>query len=247
MIDGKSALQSSNRDEDTPSRLGFLGRTGIWAGALAAGRLGNDQAGADSRVEPATWVQQFIDRFGRTPPFSFRYGDQPSARLLVRWRLVHRDTPIDSTRTEHTFTWTEPGAGLIARCVLIEYHDFPTVEMPMARGVSRPDHRLDLSNLGNPDHSARVLTGKCDAVWLDHDDGVGAEDTLCFRPQIGYPAIAQRTPSFEAHLAASPLEQRNGIHPVMVAAGVEDAIHIATVAVDSYRPARPLVAAPWMK
>ncbi len=63
-----------------------------------------------------------------SPPFSFTYGGQPSAELLKTWEVKRTLQTLDDQRTEHTFAATDPQTGLVIRCVVIEYHDFPTVE-----------------------------------------------------------------------------------------------------------------------
>jgi alpha-galactosidase len=65
-------------------------------------------------------------------PFSFTYGERPSAELLPSWRVERNarelSDPRHGTRTEHTLVYTDPSTRLQVRCVGIEYHDFPTVE-----------------------------------------------------------------------------------------------------------------------
>jgi alpha-galactosidase len=62
------------------------------------------------------------------PPFSFFYDGKPSTELLQRWPISRDTQKLDAQRTEHTLIYTDPAGGLQVRCVLIEYHDFPTVE-----------------------------------------------------------------------------------------------------------------------
>ncbi len=61
-------------------------------------------------------------------PFSFRYGNQPSAELLKTWELKRSVLRLDNFRIEHTLTYTDPKTGLVVRCVGIAYDDFPVVE-----------------------------------------------------------------------------------------------------------------------
>ncbi len=62
------------------------------------------------------------------PPFSFIYDGKPAGQLMKDWKLERAARKLDDQRTEHTSTWTDPGTGLVVRCVAIEYHAFPTVE-----------------------------------------------------------------------------------------------------------------------
>jgi alpha-galactosidase len=62
------------------------------------------------------------------PPFSFVYGGKPSDHLLSGWRLAQTVEKLDAQRTRRTQTYTDPNTGLVVRCVMIEYRDYPTVE-----------------------------------------------------------------------------------------------------------------------
>jgi alpha-galactosidase len=62
------------------------------------------------------------------PPFSFVYDGKSSAELLKSWKTNCTSQKLDSQRTEHTLTYSDPAGGLEVRCVGVEYLDFPTVE-----------------------------------------------------------------------------------------------------------------------
>ena len=62
------------------------------------------------------------------PPFSFVYGGSPSAQLLASWQVTRSQRALDAGRTEHIVTYGDPETGLEARCVALEYHEFPVVE-----------------------------------------------------------------------------------------------------------------------
>jgi alpha-galactosidase len=97
-----------------------------------------DQADwADARVTLAdgstAWLGDMPDGPLRAPftadvPFSFRYHDRPSSYLLKTWESARSSRRLDDNRTEHTLTYTDPGSGLVVRCVAVEYRDFPVVE-----------------------------------------------------------------------------------------------------------------------
>lgn len=80
-----------------------------------------------------------VERFGDAekapsaePPFSFKYGDQPSMTFLKTWELKRATRRLDEDRREYTLTYRDPKAGLAVRCVAIEYRDFPTVEWTLS-------------------------------------------------------------------------------------------------------------------
>jgi len=62
------------------------------------------------------------------PPFSFVYGGRSSDSLLGSWRLDESSRHLDRNRTQRTQAYTDPQTGLVVRCEIVEYHDFPTVE-----------------------------------------------------------------------------------------------------------------------
>jgi len=62
------------------------------------------------------------------PPFSFYFDGKPSTELLKHWQVKRDTQKLDAQRTEHKLVYTDSESGFQIRCVLIEYHDFPTVE-----------------------------------------------------------------------------------------------------------------------
>ena len=61
-------------------------------------------------------------------PISFVYGGQTSDNLLALWPKKTSKKKLDSSRTQHTLTWTDPRTGLEVRCVAVEYNDYPVAE-----------------------------------------------------------------------------------------------------------------------
>ncbi|MBN2021647.1 MAG: alpha-galactosidase [Pirellulales bacterium] len=62
------------------------------------------------------------------PPFSFTYGDKPSAECLKAWKAERTTRKLDEARTERVVTYADPATGLVVTCRAVEYRDFPTVE-----------------------------------------------------------------------------------------------------------------------
>jgi alpha-galactosidase len=125
--------RSHAEGDPTLSRKRFVGLTGAWAAMIALGRAAvtgssRAQAAARADADPAQRAAHFMEQFEQQPPFSFRYGGQSSAMILARWPRTHRRARLDAGRTQHTLTWSEPGGGLVVRCVVMEYHDFPTID-----------------------------------------------------------------------------------------------------------------------
>jgi alpha-galactosidase len=62
------------------------------------------------------------------PPFAFTYDGKPSTDLLKSWKVARSSRDLDARRVEHALTYTDEATGLQARCVAVEYRDFPTLE-----------------------------------------------------------------------------------------------------------------------
>ncbi|MDR3689437.1 MAG: alpha-galactosidase [Fimbriimonas sp.] len=90
--------------------------------ALSAATSGRNEA--DSR----RWTNVKFEPVGANMPFSFRYGGQTFAALADHWKGHSEFKHIDSRRTSHTVTWSDPDSGLRVKCVAVEYSDFPAVE-----------------------------------------------------------------------------------------------------------------------
>ena len=61
-------------------------------------------------------------------PFSFRYDGRPSSELLRTWMFASSSRRLSDSRLERTLTYTDPKSGLVVRCLMVEYQDFPAVE-----------------------------------------------------------------------------------------------------------------------
>lgn len=90
----------------------------------------------------------------RTAPFSFTYNGIPSTDLLETWQVRRSTRPLDDARVEHVAIYTDVETGLVARCVAIEYRDFPTLEWV-----------LHLENTGTADTPLLTDIRPLDITW----------------------------------------------------------------------------------
>ena len=74
------------------------------------------------------WVQEHLTDAKAKPPFSFVYDGKGSETLLAEWPKKVDSKKLDTQRTEHVLTWTDPKTGLGVRCAAIAYQDYPAVE-----------------------------------------------------------------------------------------------------------------------
>lgn len=102
--------------------------------------------------------------YTKEPFFSFVCGGKPSSEVLKKWDRKQSSRKLDDRRTEHTLTFTDAQSGLVARCVAVEYGDFPTVEWTVY-----------LKNAGKSDTPMIESLQALDARW---ERSVAGEFTL---------------------------------------------------------------------
>jgi alpha-galactosidase len=99
-------------------------------------RRGTGPAGVRSIASPrrdemaarAGWVKGHLGADTRRLPFSFQFGGRPSSEFLHDWPVRFGGRTLDEARAERTLTWTDPRSGLVVRCVVVEYANYPAVE-----------------------------------------------------------------------------------------------------------------------
>ncbi len=93
-----------------------------WADARVTLANGRDVWLADLPLGPLSRA------YSLEAPFSFRYGDHDSAQLLPQWPVERTTHNLSTEKTEYVETYTDPQTGLVVRCVVVAYSDFPVVE-----------------------------------------------------------------------------------------------------------------------
>ena len=133
---------------------------GNWAQAATAPERAATFDGISTKEEFSTkseWMRQKLlsGGPGGVLPFSFTYDGQPSGNLLPSWRRTIEETKLDDQRIQRSIGWTDPASGLVVRCEVVEYLDFPTVEWtlhfqntgarptPLIAGIQAVDLKLD--------------------------------------------------------------------------------------------------------
>ena len=107
-------------------------------------------------------------------PFSFFYGNRPSDEFLSTWNFQEQRDSSRPDRTTRVRTYTDPQTGLIVRCSVVEYANYPTVEWT-----------LSFKNSG--DHDTPILAG---ILPLDTRLERGAEGEFLLHHFIGSPCQA---------------------------------------------------------
>ena len=109
-------------------------RLGLAALLAIAAVMGVDQMvmGATPTMEELNvsraWIASYFETGDTAPPFSFCYDGQQVTEALREWRTDSVVRELDDSRIERILTYTDSNTGLEARCVVIEYSNFPAVE-----------------------------------------------------------------------------------------------------------------------
>jgi alpha-galactosidase len=73
------------------------------------------------------WVKKNFAN-GVRPPFSFIYDGKISDDFILQWKYQALQLSSVADRYEYIFTYTDPTSGLMIKCNVIAYKDFPAVE-----------------------------------------------------------------------------------------------------------------------
>ena len=184
----------------------------IDAGGGMVQRINFNQADwAEARVmmadEKVIWLDELPVGPLRSPfsaevPFSFVYGGRPSTDLLKSWEQKCVSRKLDENRTEHTRSFRDPASGLDARCVGIEYADFPVVEWV-----------LYLKNTSDKSLPILELVRPLDIRWERNGDG---EFNLRHANGAGHSGLVMMAPT-----QYGPLETRLGPGTQKILAAVD--------------------------
>jgi alpha-galactosidase len=131
---------------------------------------------AQSRPEKediTAWVKDHFAK-GKTPPFSFTYGNKASASFIRKWsyqseQVQSKEPDVD----EYLFTYKEPKGGLVVKCYVTGYRDFSAVKwvLKFSNTSSGNSPSLEKAQVINHDFTA---ASKGDFV-LHHAKGSNAK------------------------------------------------------------------------
>ncbi|MBL7972963.1 MAG: alpha-galactosidase [Prolixibacteraceae bacterium] len=80
------------------------------------------------RSEINRWIDQHFAA-GKIPPFSFVYGGESSNSFIRNWRFSSEKLPsTEQNAVEMLYTYSDSKSGLVVRCQLVAFADFPAVE-----------------------------------------------------------------------------------------------------------------------
>ena len=81
-----------------------------------------------SPADVKLWMNQHFAK-GKRPPFSFVYGGKKSAGFITGWDYRAEKIPSDEVQKElFLYTYTDRSTGLVVRCTVTCFSDFPAIE-----------------------------------------------------------------------------------------------------------------------
>ena len=122
------------------------------------------------------WVEaQFEQGSAGRLPFSFGYGGIASQDLLTRCRRDETTRQLDGSRTEQTLMFADLKTGLVVRCVVITYRNFPAVEWALHFQNANVSDRLLLEDIQTLD--VQFASSTAGDFTLYHNGGTDAKIT----------------------------------------------------------------------
>ncbi|MCD6596310.1 MAG: alpha-galactosidase, partial [Bacteroidales bacterium] len=83
---------------------------------------------SDEDISIHQWVEQNFAK-GKVPPFSFVYGGKNSDSFIKKWQYNSERLKSTESNTEKTvYTYTDTESGLMVKCIVTSFSDFPAVE-----------------------------------------------------------------------------------------------------------------------
>lgn len=74
------------------------------------------------------WISQRFKK-GALPPFSFVYGGKKSDTFIRNWKFkAERNSQEGQNPSQTTYTYTDKQSGLVVKCIVTTFSDFPAVE-----------------------------------------------------------------------------------------------------------------------
>ncbi len=103
------------------------------------------------------WVQERFLSEKPDIPFSFVYGGNASAELLMKWPMKRQTRQMNSQCKRHVLTYRDPQSRLQLRCVVLEYLDYPAVEWTL---YFRKEEQKEMAILEKVQAGDFVLSGE---------------------------------------------------------------------------------------
>ena len=98
---------------------------------ISSTRIALSQPGStigSDKTDVSHWISSHFAK-GKVPPFSFVYGGINSNSFIQSWGFrAEKLNPSDTNSKESLYTYTDHQTGLVVRCLVTSFKDFPAVE-----------------------------------------------------------------------------------------------------------------------
>jgi alpha-galactosidase len=141
------------------------------------------------------WIAKNFSK-NQIPPFSFMYGGKDSGTFIKSW-IFHTEPIVsnDPAIGKSLFSWRDPKTGLLVKCNVTEYFDYPVVEWTIEFKNTSGKNTPLIENARAIDHTFRY--GKDGTVTLHHSRGSSGErsDFMSFDDTLKVGGNVRMTPS----------------------------------------------------
>ncbi len=121
------------------------------------------------------WVEQHFAE-GKVPPFSFYFGGESSDDFIDKWQFQAKKLkPADPNVEESVYTYTDKRSGLIVKCTVTSYKDFPAVEWVLNFSNGSGINTKQIEKAAVIDHS--FISERKGNYILHHSRGSNAQPT----------------------------------------------------------------------
>ena len=95
-------------------------------GSQARSQAQQEKSG--NAFDPQLWVKTHFAK-GMVPPFSFKYGGIDSKTFIKGWSYsAEKQNGLEPNTEEYIFSYQDNKSGLVVKCLVTSYMDFPAVE-----------------------------------------------------------------------------------------------------------------------
>ena len=184
------------------------------------------QPGSDNMVEDANvhdWIEQHFGK-SKVPPFSFMYGGKKSDSFIQEWEYtVEKIKSADPALVEAVHTYRDEQTGLVVKCTVTSFKDFPAVEWVLKFTNTSEKNTPLIERAAVIDHS--FVSDEKGSFILHHARGCNAERSD-FQPvdeqmQVGQNIYMSPTGGRSSDQTAFPFFniEKPGQQGIMVAVG----------------------------
>ncbi len=150
-----------------------------------------------SKSKANSWVDKNFTK-NKVPPFSFVFGEKKSDTFITKWDYnADRKEAADMNINEYVYTYSDKKSGLVVKCFVTSYNDFPAVEWvlkfsnkskkntPVIEKVVAVDHLFSYTKKGSfiLHHAKGCNSERSD--FMPYDDELKIGENIYMTPNGG--------------------------------------------------------------